>query len=122
MALPVLIPIISSISSALRIPALAVFLGQLLTTALGWLAVRMSRNLALNVAVLTMVVGLGVTTALFVKSVVTGISYVTPPYINQAFSYFIPDNAIYCISAIFSCRVAVWVMHWQYYAITKVLG
>ena len=114
------LPMLGSISTALRIPALAVFIGQLAATVLGWFAVRMTRGLALNLVVVTMVIGLAVAIATSMMVVISGLSYLTPSYINQAFSYFVPSNAIPCVSAIFSARVIRWVWQWQFYVITKI--
>lgn len=115
-----LLPIINGISGLLRLPALAVFLGQLAATILGFLATRVTRTVAINLTVLTMVLGLALTTALALSAIFSGLSYVVPPELSQGFAFFIPDNAIPCISAIFSARVIRWVWQWQFYAITKV--
>lgn len=115
-----LLPIISTIGNALRIPALAMFIGQLAATVLGWFAVRMTRGLAINLTVLTMVIALAAVTASLITLIITGLSYVSPPWLSQGFSYFVPSNAIPCLSAIFSARVIRWVWAWQFYAITKI--
>lgn len=115
-----LLPIISSIGSALKIPALAMFLGQLAANVLGWFAARMTRSLAINLTVLTMIIALAAGIALSLLAILQGLSYITPPYLGQAFSYFVPANAIPCVSAIFSARIIRWVWTWQFYTITKV--
>ncbi|WP_089138188.1 DUF5455 family protein [Vibrio rumoiensis] len=115
-----LLPVISGISNLLRLPALAIFLGQLAATILGWLATRITRSVAINLTVLTMVLGLALTTALALSAIFNGLSYVVPPELSQGFAFFMPDNAIPCISAIFSARVIRFVWQWQFYAITKV--
>ncbi|WP_194089229.1 DUF5455 family protein [Vibrio hibernica] len=115
-----LLPIISGIGNLLRIPALIAFLAQLAATVLGWFALRLTRNVAINLTVLTMVIGLALTTALALSVIFSGLSYVVPPNLSEGFSLFIPDNAIPCLSAIFSARVIRWVWQWQFYAITKV--
>lgn len=115
-----LLPVLNSIGSALRLPALAIFLSQLAATILGWFATRLTRSVAINLTVLTMVFGLALTTSLAIYAVLSGLSYVVPPYLSQGFAYFVPDNAVPCLSAIFSARVIRWVWEWQFYAITKV--
>ena len=115
-----LLPILNGISGALKLPALAIFLSQLAATILGWFATRVTRSVAINLTVLTMVVGLALTTALALNAIFSGLSYVVPPSLAQGFSYFVPSNAVPCLSAIFSARVIRWVWQWQFYAITKV--
>ncbi|WP_105902103.1 DUF5455 family protein [Vibrio gangliei] len=117
-----LIPALNGISNLLRLPALAVFLSQLMATVLGWFATRLTRSIAINLTILTMVLGLTLTTALALSAIFNGLSYITPPELSQGFAFFIPDNAIPCISAIFSARVIKWVWQWQFYAINKVTG
>ncbi len=115
-----LLPILNGLSGALKIPALAMFIGQIASTVLGWFAIRMSRGLALNVLVLTMVIGGGAVIALGLYGIMQGLSYLSPDYLGVGFSYFVPSNAIPCVSAIFSARVVRWAWMWQFYAITKV--
>lgn len=117
-----LLPIINGLGNALKIPAIAIFLGQLASTVLGWFAIRLSRGLALNLTVLVMIIGLAAAVALSLLTVIKGLSYVTPDYLSVGFSYFVPANAIPCLSAIFSARIIRWVWMWQFYAITKVSG
>ncbi|NVJ58002.1 MAG: DUF5455 family protein [Vibrionaceae bacterium] len=117
-----LLPIVSSVGAALRVPALAIFLGQLGANILGWFAARMTRGLAMNLTILTMIIGVAALSALAIKSLITGLSYVVPPYLSLGFSFFVPSNAIPCLSAIFAARVIRWVWVWQFYAINKVAG
>ncbi|KOO14399.1 hypothetical protein AKJ18_13935 [Vibrio xuii] len=115
-----LLPILSTVSNALRIPALAMFLGNLAAQVLGWFAVRLSKGLALNLTVLTMVVGLALAVTISINTIFLGLSYVVPPWISDGFDFFIPSNAVPCLSAIFSARLIRWVWEWQFYAINKV--
>lgn len=115
-----LLPILTNIGNALRLPALAVFLGQLAANVLGWFAAKMSRSLAINLTVITMIIGVATGIALSLLAILQGLSYVAPPYLSQAFSYFVPSNAVPCVSAIFSARLIRWVWSWQFYVITKV--
>lgn len=115
-----LLPILNGLGAALRIPALAIFLGQLAATVLGWFAVRLSRGLAINITIVVMVIGLAAAMALSLMALIKGLSYIAPSYLSVGFSYFVPSNAIPCVSAIFSARIIRWVWMWQFYAITKV--
>jgi len=115
-----LLPIINGLGNALKIPAIAIFLGQLASTVLGWFAIRLSRGLAINLTIVTMVIGLAAVMALSLLTIIKGLSYIAPPNLAAGFAYFVPSNAVPCLSAIFSARIIRWVWMWQFYAITKV--
>lgn len=117
-----LLPILSGVGSALRLPAIATFLAGLAAQLFGFLATRFTRQVAINLTIIGMIIGLATAVALSIYGVMASLSYVVPPYVNQGMSYFIPDNAIPCLSAIFSARVIRWVWEWQAYVITKVTG
>lgn len=119
MALP-LLPIISTLGNALKIPSIAIFLGQIASNILGWFAVRMTRSLAINLTVITLIIGIAAGIALSIYTIAGGLSYIVPDSLSQGFSYFVPSNAIPCISAILSARLIRWLWAWQFYAITKV--
>ncbi|MGY3569731.1 DUF5455 family protein [Vibrio paucivorans] len=121
MAVPVfLLPLASTIGNALKLPAIATFIGGLAAQIMGWFAVRMSKGLAWNLTVLTMVIGLTLTVAFSINVLIAGLSYVVPPYVSSGFSMFVPSNAVPCLSAIFSARVIRWVWEWQFWAINRV--
>ncbi|MFB9136826.1 DUF5455 family protein [Vibrio sp. AK197] len=115
-----LLPILSTVSGALRIPAIAMFLGNLAAQVLGWFVQRMSRRLAVNLTILTMVAGLTVTTSAALYGIVNGLSFVIPSYLSEGISLFVPDNAIPCVAAIGSARIIRWVWEWQFFTIMKV--
>ncbi len=115
-----LLPVLSGIGSALRFPALASFLAGLAAQIFGFLATKYTKSVAINLTVIAMIIALATGFALSIKAVIAGLGYIAPPYLTQGFSYFIPDNAIPCLSAIFSARVIRWVWEWQFYVITKV--
>ncbi len=115
-----LLPILSTVSGALRIPAIAAFLGGLAAQVLGWLSKRMARTLAINLTVLTMVGGLTIATSAALYSLFAGLSFVVPAYLQDGISLFIPDNAIPCMSAILAAKLIRWVWEWQFFTIMKV--
>lgn len=115
-----LLPMISSISGALRIPAIAAFFAGLAANILSFFSVRFAKGIAINLTVVTLIVGLAATVAAAIYAIGSGISAVAPPFANQAWSYVVPSNAVPCLSAIFSARVIRWVWMWQFYVITKV--
>jgi len=111
---------ISTISGALRIPAIAAFLAGLAANILTFFSARLTKSIAINLTVVTMVVGLAAHVAAAIYLIGTGIAAVAPPFASMAWGYVVPSNAVPCLSAIFSARVVRWVWAWQFYVITKV--
>lgn len=109
-----LLPIISTIGSAMRLPALAAFLGGLGAQIFGFFALRLTKQVALNLTIITLVIGLALAIALVIQSTAVGLSYLAPP------AFFIPNNAVPCLSAIFASRLVRWVWEWQFYVVSKV--
>ncbi|AGN30002.1 VI protein [Vibrio phage VFJ] len=120
MAMPVfLLPIITGITGALRIPAIAAFLATLAANILSWFSERFTRAVAINLTVLTMVIGLALAAASAMYALAAGLAEITPPYVVDAWGMFVPSNAIPCVATIFSAKVIRWVWGWQFYVITK---
>ncbi|MGY5584766.1 DUF5455 family protein [Vibrio cincinnatiensis] len=119
MAWPILLPIVNGVSKALSIPALAAFLAGLAANILSFFTQRMARSIAINLTVITLIVGITLTAATAIYAIGAGLSYVAPPYVLQAWGMVVPSNAVPCISAIFAARVVRWVWSWQFYVITK---
>ena len=115
-----LLPIISTIGSAMRLPALAAFLGGLGAQIFGFFALRLTKQVALNLTIITLVIGLALAIALVIQSTAVGLSYLAPPELRQGFAFFIPNNAVPCLSAIFASRPVRWVWEWQFYVVSKV--
>lgn len=116
-----LLPVLNGIGNALKVPAIAAFLSSLATQVLGFFVnLKFARAVAINLTVITMVVGLTLASMTAVYIIGSGLSRVTPPYLSQAWGMFVPSNALPCISAIFSARVIRWLWSWQFYVITKV--
>lgn len=117
-----ILPLVSSIAGALSIPALAMFFGNLAAQMIAWFAAKVTKQAAIILTVIIMVIGLAAGLAAGIYALLTGISYLTPPFLNEAFSFFVPNNAVPCFSACISARFMRWVWEWQAYAIMKVAG
>lgn len=117
-----LLPILSGISGAMRLPALVSFLAGITAQIFGYFALRLSKRMALNLTITVLVIGLAVTIALSINAIAVGISYVAPPELSRGFSFFVPNNALPCISAILAARLVRWVWEWQFYVVSKVAG
>ncbi|MFH4764218.1 hypothetical protein [Vibrio alginolyticus] len=74
-----LLPIVSGISAALRLPALVAFIAQIATTLFGWFFIAKARNVTINLVIITLLIGLTLALTLAIYTLATGLSYVTPP-------------------------------------------
>lgn len=117
-----LLPIITGISSAMRLPALASFLAGIAAQIFGYFALKLSRRMALNLTITVLVIGLAAAIALSIQTIAVGLSYAAPPELRQGFGMFVPNNAVPCISAILAARLVRWVWEWQFYVVSKVAG
>lgn len=105
-----LLPIVSTIGTALRLPALVAFISQIATTLFGWFFIAKARNVTINLVILTLLIGLTVTLTLAIYTLAMW---------SQAAGMFIPNNAVPCVSAIYSARLLRWVWEWKFYAIVR---
>ncbi|MCE7534840.1 DUF5455 family protein [Aliivibrio fischeri] len=114
-----LLPIISGIGNVLRVPAIAAFIAGLAAQLVAWFSTFVARGVALNLAVIVVVVGLAVAISSGFWLMLEGISYVLPPEWSRGMAFITPSNAVPCLSTIAAARVTRWVWEWQIYAIHK---
>ncbi|MUK93475.1 hypothetical protein GNP80_13645 [Aliivibrio fischeri] len=112
-----LLPLISGIGNVLRVPAIAAFIAGLTAQLVAWFSTFVARGIALNLAVIVVVVGLAVAISSGFWLMLEGISYVLPPEWSRGMAFITPSNAVPCLSTIASARVTRWVWEWQIYAI-----
>ncbi|MUK51439.1 DUF5455 family protein [Aliivibrio fischeri] len=117
-----LLPVLGSIATALRIPAIVAFIAGLVAQLVAWFSVFIARGIALNLAIVVLVVALAVAISAGFWSMLEGISYVLPPEFSKAMGMITPSNAVPCLSTIAAAKIARWVWIWQVYAIHKVTG
>ncbi|WP_394134398.1 DUF5455 family protein [Aliivibrio fischeri] len=115
-----LLPLLTTVSNAMRLPALAAFIAGLAAQLVAWLSTFVSKNIAINLAVIAVVVGLAVAIASGFWVMLEGISYVLPPEWSRGMAFITPPNAVPCLSAIAAARLTRWVWEWQIYVIHKV--
>jgi hypothetical protein len=108
-----LLPIISGVATALRLPALAAFLGTLFAQMVAFIAQWFTVKTAMQLGIVTAVVSLTAGMFLAIKSLLLGIAIVAPPEFGHAMSLIIPNNLPLCFSAIVSAHVVRWVWIWQ---------
>ncbi|GAL09052.1 putative capsid protein [Vibrio astriarenae] len=80
---------------------------------------KVGRRAAMYLTVIGIMFALGLTTMVAINALLSTINYDSVPWLEQGFSYFIPSNAVPCLSVIFSARVIRWVWDWQFYAVNK---
>lgn len=114
-----LLPVLTGASKALKVPALAAFLGGLAANIMGWWSKRVASGLVINATILTLIVSITIAVAVALYAMLGTLSYFVHPSITQAWSMFMPTNAIPCLSTILSAKVVRWVWSWQYFAIIK---
>lgn len=114
-----LLPILSSVMTALRVPALAAFLAGMASNILAWFVKFFARGTAINLTVITMLIALTAGTTAAIYGIAAGLAQVVPPFLVDAWGIFVPGNAIPCVSAVFAARMVRWVWSWQFFVITK---
>lgn len=114
-----LLPVLTTASKALKVPALAAFIAGLAANIMAWFSKRLARGLVINATILTLIFALTLALSATLYAMATALSYVVHPAINQSWSLFMPSNAIPCLSTILSAKLVRWVWMWQYFAIVK---
>lgn len=114
-----LLPVLSSVGGALRLPALAAFLGSLATKVFEIFFLKFSKQMAINLTIVTMILGMATAVSLTIYTMLTAIHFIVPSFISEAWGFFVPDIAVPCASTIMSARVMRWAWIWQMYTITK---
>ena len=117
-----LLPILSTIGNAMRAPALVAFLGGLAAKVFEFLFLRFTKQVAINLTIVTMIIGLATAVTYSIYALLTGLHFLVPSFISTAWGFFVPDIAVPCVSTILSARVMRWVWVWQVYIVTKVAG
>ena len=103
-------------------PLLAQFLGGLFTSLVNLLMPFLTKRLAIFIAFIALVVSVITTAITSIKALVAGISLVTPAFLNDAVSWFIPSNLDDAIAIIISAKIIAWVATWQVRIIQYKLG
>jgi hypothetical protein len=117
-----LLPLLTGVGAALRVPAIAAFIAGLAAQVVAWFSTFVARGVALNLAVIVVVVGLAVAISSGFWLALEGLSYVVPPEFSRGMGLITPPNAVPCFSTIAAAKVTRWVWEWQIYAIQKVSG
>lgn len=115
-----LLPILSGIAGAMRIPAIAAFLAGLAAQFVAWFGRFVARGAALNLAVVALVVTLAVGVGAGFWLMLEGLKFVLPPEFGQGMGFITPPNAIPCLSTVAAARITRWVWEWQIHVIAKV--
>jgi len=95
----------------LGLPWLASVLGSLFTAVVGWLAIYMTKRIAILAAVLIALTTLTVAFIAIIESAVSGFTYAFPFAVN--FGFLIPADLQPLAVAYFTARLAHWVYSWN---------
>lgn len=120
--MPLIFPLLSSLASMARVPAIAAFLANLLVPFIQWLTKFFSARMVMTFAAIGAIVTLTLGMLLVIKTAITAITVIAPPYYGQMVALLVPPNAELCVSTILGVKAARWVWEWQYYFIAKVAG
>lgn len=80
----------------------------------GWLAAKVSAKIAAAIALAAVFISISVAAVSGISAVVAGIEMSASQDLAIAASWFMPDNALYCISALFSASVIRAVLNFQH--------
>ncbi|RBP83187.1 hypothetical protein EBI01_11705 [Marinomonas rhizomae] len=108
-----LLPVISSVGSLLRLPALATFFATIFGNFIAFFAKWFTARTATQLGVIAAIASLTIGMIALIKTLISSISLVAPPLFSQAMSLVVPDNAPICISALVSAHTIKWVWQWQ---------
>lgn len=94
-------------------PILAAYIGTLFTSIATFFATYITKRLAIIAAAIALFVS--VTAAFFVsiKALLSGLSVALPEAVVIGASWFLPANAVPCVSAVLTALALRWVYHWQ---------
>ena len=113
----ILLPIIAGAANLMRLPALVAFLAGIFGQIVAFFAKWVSTKIAMQLTILTALVGLTVAVFTGIRTIMLGISVIAPDYLVQAASLVVPDNAALCLSSIISANVIRYVWVWKVYFI-----
>ena len=108
-----LLPIVGSLATALRIPALAATLGGLFAGLIEFLAKTYSKRVAFQLAVVASIVAVTAAFSAAIYAIYLTIAVVAPSGTACGIALIVPFNAVPCVSAVMSAKVVRWVYEWK---------
>jgi hypothetical protein len=102
-----MIPVIAGI------PYIAGLLGGLFTSLVSFVALYLTKRLALVVVAVGIMLAVTVTFWSACDALIAGIQVTAPHEINQAIALILPDNFRNCFSAVMSAHFLRWVYEWN---------
>lgn len=80
----------------------------------GWFAALVSAKIAAAIALAAIFVSISVTAVAAISGIVAGIEMSVSPDLIRAASWFMPDNAVFCLAALFSATMIRSILKFQY--------
>lgn len=106
-------PLISTVGSLLRLPALATFFATMFGNFIAFFAKWFTARTATQLGVIASIAALTIGMITTIKGLISSLALVAPPFYVQAVSLVVPDNAPACISALVAAHTIKWVWLWQ---------
>lgn len=122
MPLPVLLPILGTIATAMRVPMLATFIGGLFSSLLAFFALSFTRKTAMFLAIISMLIAITLVFMAAIQILYTAVYVAAPDGVACGISLILPSNAVFCLSSILSARVFRWVYEWKITMVQQTLN
>lgn len=94
--------------------AIAALINAGLVGLTGWFAAFVSARIAAAIALAAVFVSISVTAVAAIAGLVAGIEMAVSPDLIRAASWFMPDNAAFCLAALFSASMIRAVLNFQH--------
>ncbi len=93
------------------IPSLATWLGTAFGALVTWFSALLTKRLAVIAAAIVFFTVITVAFVAAINAAFATVSYLSPPYLTTAASWFLPENTEECIAVMGAGRLAAWVYH-----------
>jgi hypothetical protein len=113
MPFPVLLPVVGTLATALRIPMLAAFLGGIFSSLITWFAKFFTKKIAYQLAIVASILSVTAAFSATIYGIYATIRAVAPYGTACGMSLIVPFNAVPCVSAVMSAKVIRWVYEWK---------
>lgn len=94
-------------------PILAAWLGSLFTSIATFFAAYITKRLAIIAAAIALMVSITATFFAALRGLLTGVTAVLPDAVVIGASWFLPSNAIPCMSIVLSALALRWLYNWH---------
>jgi len=108
-----LLPIVGTLATALRIPMLAAFIGGLFSGLIEWFAKFFTKKVAFQFAVVASILSITAVFSAVIWGLYAAIEVAAPVGVSCGIGLIVPFNAVPAVSVILSARIIRWVYEWK---------